>query len=148
MTVRGVRKTPESRDRDRSKVRIDEVVGAEITLPHGLTRGAAEVWQATVDALRNDGRLHGAMAPFLERWAITVDRARMVDAILGVEGLMVDDRPHPLLPSSIALAEKVRMMARELGLTPAARLPTLVPAPKPDLAPVSPIAALMARRGG
>ena len=90
--------------------------------------------------------MHANQGPILERWAITNDRAKMVDAVIGVEGIMVDGRPHPLLSTAIALAEKIRMMARELGMTPASRLPTLKPAEKPDLAPVSPIAALMKAR--
>ena len=146
MSVKGVRKTAESRDRDRTKVRVDEVRDNEPTMPHGLTAYAQEQWQIAVDYLRADGRLHGNQATILERWAITCDRAKIVDAIIGVEGVMIGDRPHPLLPTSIALAEKIRMMARELGMTPASRLPTLKPAEKPELAPVSPIAALLKSR--
>lgn len=147
MSVRGVRKTAESRDRDRTKVRVDEVRDNEPTMPHGLTAYAQEQWRIAVDYLRADGRLHGNQATILERWAITCDRAKVIDAIISVQGVMNEDgRPHPLLSASIALAEKIRMMARELGMTPASRLPTLKPAEKPELAPVSPIAALLKAR--
>jgi phage terminase small subunit len=116
-------------------------------MPHGLTTYAQEQWRIAVDYLRADGRLHGNQATILERWAITCDRAKVVDAIISVQGVMTEDnRPHPLLSASIALAEKIRMMARELGMTPASRLPTLKPAEKPELAPVSPIAALLKAR--
>ena len=90
--------------------------------------------------------MHANQGPLIERFAITVDRAKIIDAVIEVEGLMVDGKPHSLLSTSIALAEKIRMMARELGMTPASRLPTLVPAERPELAPVSPIEALMRRR--
>jgi phage terminase small subunit len=116
-------------------------------MPHGLTAYAQEQWRIAVDYLRADGRLHGNQATILERWAITCDRAKVIDAIISVQGVMNEDgRPHPLLSASIALAEKIRMMARELGMTPASRLPTLKPAEKPELAPVSPIAALLRAR--
>lgn len=147
MSIKGVRKTAESRDRDRTKVRVDEVRDNEPTMPHGLTAYAQEQWRIAVDYLRADGRLHGNQATILERWAITCDRAKVIDAIISVQGVMNEDgRPHPLLSASIALAEKIRMMARELGMTPASRLPTLKPAEKPELAPVSPIAALLKAR--
>ena len=146
MSVKGIRKTEDSRDRDRSTVRVDEKVGVELAMPHGLTTYAQGVWQNAVDYLREDGRLHGNQALILERWAITNDRAKQIDAVISYEGLMIDGKPHPLLSSAIALSEKIRMMARELGMTPASRLPTLTKAPKPDVAPVSPIAALMQRR--
>lgn len=147
MSIKGVRKTAESRDRDRTKVRVDEVRDNEPTMPHGLTAYAQEQWRIAVDYLRADGRLHGNQSTILERWAITCDRAKVIDAIISVQGVMNEDgRPHPLLSASIALAEKIRMMARELGMTPASRLPTLKPAEKPELAPVSPIAALLKAR--
>jgi phage terminase small subunit len=147
MSIKGVRKTAESRDRDRTKVRVDEVRDNEPTMPHGLTAYAQEQWRIAVDYLRADGRLHGNQATILERWAITCDRAKVIDAIISVQGVMNEDgRPHPLLSASIALAEKIRMMARELGMTPASRLPTLKPAERPELAPVSPIAALLRAR--
>jgi hypothetical protein len=41
----------------------------------------------------------------------------------------------------------VRRLARELGLSPSARLPALRPAAPARLAPISPIAALMERQG-
>ena len=147
MSIKGVRKTAESRDRDRTKVRVDEVRDNEPTMPHGLTAYAQEQWRIAVDYLRADGRLQGNQSTILERWAITCDRAKVIDAIISVQGVMNEDgRPHPLLSASIALAEKIRMMARELGMTPASRLPTLKPAEKPELAPVSPIAALLKAR--
>jgi len=146
MSVRGVRKTAQSRDRDRTKLRIDEIVGSEPAMPHGLTTNAQGIWAETVAYLREDGRLHANQGPIIERFSITVDRAKMIDAVIEVEGLMIDGKPHPLLPTSISLAEKIRMMARELGMTPASRLPTLVPAERPELAPVSPIEAMMRLR--
>ena len=146
MGLRGPQRQPDGRVRDASTVRVDEVLGSEPSMPHGLTPNAQAIWQEAVTHLRADGRLHANQGPILERWAITNDRAKMVDAVIGVEGIMVDGRPHPLLSTAIALAEKIRMMARELGMTPASRLPTLKPAEKPDLAPVSPIAALMKAR--
>jgi len=146
MSVRGVRKTAQSRDRDRTKLRIDEIVGSEPRMPHGLTPNAERIWAETVAYLREDGRLHANQGPIIERFAITVDRAKIIDAVIEVEGLMIDGKPHPLLSTSIALAEKIRMMARELGMTPASRLPTLVPAERPELAPVSPIEAMMRLR--
>lgn len=150
MTVRGIRKTETSRDRDRSKIRVDEKPGSEPTKPHGLTPAAERIWQETVDCLREEGRLHASQSALLERWAIAVDRARVIDARLYVEGLTTPDneRAHPLLNLSVSLLEKIRMMARELGATPASRLPTLKPADKTDDAPISPIAALMQRKTG
>lgn len=146
MSVRGVRKTVESRDRDRTKIRVKEIIGSEPMMPHGLTTNAQRIWTDTVAYLREDGRLHANQGPIIERFAITTDRAKMIDAVLEVQGLMIDDKPHPLLATSISLAEKIRMMARELGMTPASRLPTLVPAERPELAPVSPIEAMMRLR--
>ena len=146
MGLRGPQRSPEGRVRDASTVKVDEKLNSEPTMPHGLTRYAQECWQVAVDYLREDGRLHGNQAVILERWAITNDRAKQVDAVISVEGLMIDNKPHPLLPIAIALAEKIRMMARELGMTPASRLPSMKPAEKPDLAPVSPIAALLKGR--
>ena len=146
MGLRGPQRQPDGRIRDASTVRVDEVVNNEPTMPHGLTPNAQSIWVMTVDYLRADGRLHANQAPLLERWAISCDRAKMIDAIIDVEGLLIQGKPHPLLPTSIALAEKIRMMARELGMTPASRLPTLKPAEKPELAPVSPIAALLKSR--
>ena len=146
MSIRGVRKTAQSRDRDRTKIKINESTGSEPVMPHGLTMNAQRIWTETVTYLRDDGRLHANQGPLIERFAITVDRAKIIDAVIEVEGLMVDGKPHSLLSTSIALAEKIRMMARELGMTPASRLPTLVPAERPELAPVSPIEALMRRR--
>ena len=146
MGLRGPQREPGKRIEDKATVRVDEKVGVELAMPHGLTTYAQGVWQNAVDYLREDGRLHGNQALILERWAITNDRAEQVDAVISFEGLMIDGKPHPLLSSAIALSEKIRMMARELGMTPASRLPTLTKAPKPDVAPVSPIAALMQRR--
>ena len=147
MGLRGPQRQLGKRIEDKTTVRVHEVPGNEPTMPHGLTAYAQEQWRIAVDYLRADGRLHGNQATILERWAITCDRAKVIDAIISVQGVMNEDgRPHPLLSASIALAEKIRMMARELDMTPASRLPTLKPAEKPELAPVSPIAALLKAR--
>ena len=146
MGLKGPQRQPGKRIEDKATVRVKEIVGSEPVMPHGLTMNAQRIWTDTVTYLRDDGRLHANQGPLIERFAITVDRAKIVDAVIEVEGLMVDGKPHSLLSTSIALAEKIRMMARELGMTPASRLPTLVPAERPELAPVSPIEALMRRR--
>ena len=146
MGLKGPQRQPGKRIEDKATVRVKEIVGSEPAVPHGLTANAERIWTDTVAYLREDGRLHANQGPIIERFAITTDRAKMVDAMLEVEGLMVDGKPHSLLPTSISLAEKIRMMARELGMTPASRLPTLVPAERPQLAPVSPIEAMMRLR--
>ena len=84
--------------------------------------------------------------PLLERFAVLVDRSRKVDEVLEADGYMLDGKAHPLLPISVTMASKIREISRELGMTPAARLPTINPEALKPVEPDSPIAMLLKRR--
>lgn len=84
--------------------------------------------------------------PLLERFAVLVERSRKVDDLLEAEGLMLDGKVHPLLPIAVSMASKVRELARELGMTPSSRLPTINPEALKPVEPDSPIAILLRRR--
>ncbi|NBW66883.1 hypothetical protein EBR44_14145, partial [bacterium] len=89
MGLKGPQRQPGKRIEDKATVRVKEIVGSEPVMPHGLTMNAQRIWTETVTYLRDDGRLHANQGPLIERFAITVDRAKIIDAVIEVEGLMV-----------------------------------------------------------
>ena len=114
--------------------------------PRHLSPAERKIWIVAARELRQDRRLMASHGPLLERFAVLVERSRKVDEVLEADGYMLDGKAHPLLPISVTMASKIREISRELGMTPAARLPTINPEALKPVEPDSPIAMLLKRR--
>jgi P27 family predicted phage terminase small subunit len=150
MTTRGPLPHPDARRvrTDRIRLVVDASHGRPPACPRHLSDDEKRVWNEASKALRADGRFGQGHGPILERYAVAVTRARLVDATIASDGLMVNGRAHPLLTMATTLANRVRALARELGLTPAARLPAMKDTRPPDrAADASPVASMLRAAG-
>jgi P27 family predicted phage terminase small subunit len=94
-------------------------------IPGWLPAEAKDIWRKTAAVLKAAGLLSPADAGVLTAYCLAGMEMQQCTATLAVAGLMVESHgqqfPHPLLKTRAAAAGRVKALAAELCLTPAAR---------------------------
>ncbi len=95
-------------------------------MPRDMDAGAERAWRRAVRAMRATGALTRADRDVLRAYAEAVSRYERLVSELGDAPLLLPGREHtmvrnPLVAMTRDAADQVRMLARELGLTPASR---------------------------
>lgn len=117
--VRGVRT-------DRINTSEPKPKQAEPKCPTWLSREAKTVWKRTADQLRTMGLLYEADQDVLVAYVGAVVNYQRATKIVDTEGVLVEGRrdgmvTNPAVRVQRDAAQQIRMLAGELGLTPASR---------------------------
>lgn len=111
-----------------SRVNYSEPIPARLGLsaPEDLPEEARKIWDAVIEAVGHTGVLTAADADTLRLYAEAVARYRTAETMLTKTGPLIKGRNGELVKNPLHQivrdnATLMRTLARELGLTPAAR---------------------------